>query len=91
MGTGRGTTSGVTCGHERGGSVRGVPRRLSRRAQIPQDVDVGGEVDHVLLPAAVRHLDEVIQAADGRAEEVTFGNTPAVFTEDAPHKHEVTS
>lgn len=45
---------------------------LSRSAQILQNVDVRCKVDHVLLPAAVRHLDQRVQAADGGAEDVTF-------------------
>ena len=39
--------------------------------QVLHDVDVGGKVQHVLLAAAVGHPQQVLQAADGRAHDVT--------------------
>lgn len=45
---------------------------LSRRGQILDDIYVGSKVDHVLLPATRRHLDEGLQALDGRSKDVTF-------------------
>lgn len=61
-----------TCHHVRCGSVCGVLVILACSAQILENVDVWRKVDHVLFPAAIRHLDQRVQAADGRAEDVTF-------------------
>lgn len=63
----------VTCQHELRGSVHRLPLRplLATGLQILQDIDIWCKVDHVLLPAAIRHLDQRVQAADGRAEEVS--------------------
>lgn len=58
--------------HVRCCCVCGVLVSLSYSAQILQNVDVWCKVDHVLFPAAVRHLDQGVQAADGGAEDVTF-------------------
>lgn len=54
------------------GCVCGVLVGLPCSVQILEDVDVWSKVDHVLFTAAVRHLDERVKAADGRAEDVPF-------------------
>lgn len=60
----------VTCHHEARGSVRGLLVVLARGQEILENVDVWRKVDHVLLSAAVRHLDQRVQAADGRTQDV---------------------
>lgn len=62
-----------TCGHVGDGSGCGLGIRRPRGVQVPQHVDVRGKVDHVLLPAAVRHSDQTLQAVDGWTENVAFG------------------
>lgn len=64
-----------TCGHVRDGSGCGLGIRRPRGVQVPQHVDVRGKVDHVLLPAAVRHSDQTLQAIDGWTENVAFGTS----------------
>lgn len=63
---------GSTFHHVVFGPVLGVPVRLSGSVQVLEDVDVWCKVDHVLFTAAIRHLDQRVQATDGRAEDVAY-------------------
>ena len=64
------------------GPVHSVLVGLTRGVQVLEDVDVWSKVDHVLLTAAGGQLDQGVQAADGRAEDVAF------VTSDMERKHQ---
>lgn len=52
-------------------SVLNLLGQLTCALQVVEDEDVGGEQHHVLLPAAVRHGQELVQVLGGPTHQVT--------------------
>lgn len=64
-------TRGPTALQESSGFVLDLLGQLTGAFKVVQDEDVGGKQNHVLLPTAVRHGQQLVQVLHGPAHKIT--------------------